>query len=511
MAPGRASPYGKPVRDQAMNRSLGLNRGLLTVEGPNLQSGLRRAIIAAIAARRLQPGQQMPPSRVLAAQLGIARNTVTAVYEELATRGFLASVTRRGYFVTGQVAEAPSDADDAGPEAAESERAPAAPDWPSRMAVRVSEWRHITKPADWQSYRFPFIYGQVDPEFFPLAAWRSASRDALGRAAVNWWAADNTDEDDPLLIEQIRRQILPRRGILARPNEVLITLGSQEGLYLLSRLLVRPGDGVGIENPGYADARHIFSLSAGQVRDLPVDADGVRTGPAFDGLSLAVVTPSRHCPTGAPLSAERRAWLLDWAARADALLIEDDYEGEMVADSALTALKASDAAGRVIYLGTFSKIIAPGMRLGYMVAPAPLIAEARALRRLMHRSPPLNNQRLTALFMVEGYYQGLVRQLRSELRRRHDLASAHLARRLPGLQTAGAAGGSSVWLRCPPGVRGPALAEGARARGVLFEDGDPFFSAPPRDKHIRLGLSAIAAERIGPGVDALADALDEAF
>jgi GntR family transcriptional regulator / MocR family aminotransferase len=488
-----------------MTHSFRLDRGLLALEGANLQSSLRRAIIAAITARRLQPNQQIPPSRVLAQQLGIARNTVTAVYEDLATRGFLVSVERRGYFVAGQVDEALATG--AGGEGDEHVQAV---DWTARLAARVSGWRHITKPADWQSYRFPFVYGQVDPEFFPLAAWRSASRDALGRAAVNWWAADNTDEDDPLLIEQIRRHVLPRRGILARPNEVLITLGAQQGLYLLSRLLVRPGDVVGIETPGYTDARHIFGLSAGQVRDLPVDGEGVRTGAAFDGVSLAVVTPSCHCPTGVPLSAERRAWLLDWASRADGLLIEDDYEGEMVADNSLTAMKGGDDAGRVIYLGTFSKVIAPGMRLGYMVGPAPLIAEARALRRLMHRSPPLNNQRLTAIFMVEGYYQGLVRQLRGEIQRRRDLALDGLARRLPGLETVEGAGGSAIWVRCPPQVRAEALGVGARLRGVLYEDGEPFFSDPPADKRLRLGLSAIAAERIDPGLEALADALEEA-
>ncbi|MDR3506660.1 MAG: PLP-dependent aminotransferase family protein [Caulobacteraceae bacterium] len=488
-----------------MDHSLGLNRGLLAGEGANLQSGLRRAIIAAITARRLQPNQQIPPSRVLAQQLGIARNTVTAVYEDLATRGFLRSVERQGYFVAGE-------------EAIEALEAPgtnlggAQPlDWSARLATRVSEWRHITKPADWQSYRYPFVYGQVDPEFFPLAAWRSASRDALGRAAVNWWAADNTDEDDPLLIEQIRRHILPRRGILARPGEVLITLGAQQGLYLLSRLLVRSGDVVGVESPGYTDARHIFSLSAGEVRDLPVDSGGVRVGPAWDGVSAAVVTPSCHCPTGYPLAADRRAWLLDWASRNDGLLIEDDYEGEMVADNSLTALKANDSAGRVIYLGTFSKVIAPGMRLGYMVGPAPLIAEARALRRLMHRSPPLNNQRLTAIFMVEGYYQGLVRQLRGEIQRRRDHAWEGLSRMAPELILPEGSRGSSIWLRCPPQVRGDVLDAAARARGVLFESGDPFFSTPPQDMHLRLGLSTIAYDRIEPGLEALASALEESL
>ena len=486
----------------ALNQSLGLNRASLASNGMGLQSSLRRAIVDAISARRLEPRQQMPPSRVLAAQLGIARNTVSAVYDDLATRGFLVSVERRGYFVA-------NDVTNLGGRHSQLEAVEPSLNWSDRLTTNVADWRHIRKPADWQSYRYPFLYGQVDPELFPLSAWRQASRDAMGRTAVNWWAADNTTEDDPLLLEQICRHILPRRGILARPNEVLITLGSQEGLYLLSRLLVRQGDMVGVENPGYTDARHIFRLSDGEIRDLPVDEKGVLTGEAFDGLSMAVLTPGCHCPTGAVLASDRRAWLLDWASRTNGLLIEDDYEGEMVSDDSITALKSGDQAGRVIYLGTFSKVIAPGVRLGYMVGSAPLIAEARAIRRLMHRSAPLNNQRLTATFMVEGYYQGLVRQLRSEISARREEASSHLSRHLPALEPAGAGRGSAIWVRTPEGVLEANFDAAARGRGVLFESGDPFFSSPPARTYLRLGLSTIARERIAPGLEELARALDD--
>jgi GntR family transcriptional regulator/MocR family aminotransferase len=444
----------------------------------------------------------MPPSRTLASQLGIARNTVSCVYEELATRGFLTSVQRRGYFVAEDLSVTFQDPPASPPSCS--------PDWRRKLTCNASEWRHIVKPADWQGYRFPFLYGQVDPNLFPLAAWRQASRDALGRTAVNWWAADNTTEDDPLLVEQICRHILPRRGILARPNEVLVTLGAQEGLYLLSRLLVSNGDVVGLENPGYTDARHIFRLSAATTRDLPVDDHGVVVGAAFDGLSLAVITPSCQCPTGAILSQDRRQWLLDWANRNDALLIEDDYEGEMVCDDVVTAVKSRDRSGRVIYLGTFSKVMAPGVRLGYMVGPAPLIREARALRRLMHRSAPLNNQRLAATFMVEGHYQGLVRHLRAEIAARREEAVRRLADSAPALELAGVGRGSALWVRLPPGVSEARLDAAAKARGVLFESGDSFFSSSPDRVHVRLGLSTIARERIGPGIQLLADALEEA-
>jgi len=474
--------------------------------GQTIQGALRQSIVGAIGDGRLAPGQQMPPSRALAEQMGVARNTVIAVYEELVARGYLISTERRGYFVEGNaghlaVSERAVNENEAGP-------APRAQtDWTERFAITPAAWRNISKPTNWQDYRFPFIYGQVDPELFPIAVWRACSRDALGRSAVNYWAADHAVDDDPLLIEQICRQLLPQHGVFARPEEVLITLGSQHGLYLLSQLLVRPGEWVGIEDPGYTDARNIFSLSRGKVRSVPVDEGGLRLGPWLDKLGYLVVTPAHQCPTMVTMPNDRRQALLDWARATDAILIEDDYEGETRFEAAMPALKSQDRDGRVIYLGTLSKVLAPGVRIGFMVAPAAVIREARALRRLMHRSAPLNNQRTTAIFLAEGHCQGLVRTLRNALKDRWEAICAAVAVELPDFQRSPSVGGSSIWLTCPPDIDPKALLEKAAQRGVLFEPGDPFYAAPPGSGHLRLGFSSIPASRIPDGVRALAEAV----
>ena len=169
----------------------------------SLQSQLLRAIVDAIHDGQLGAGQQMLPSRQLASELGIARNTVTAVYEELVSRGYLEARARKGYFVQDQLAS-------------EFTRLMARPrpsgfDWKNRFTRRPSELNQIIKPSNWQDYRYPFVCGQVDPTLFPFNTWRACSRESLGRQSIDWWVADRADEDDPALIEQLRRQI-PRRG-----------------------------------------------------------------------------------------------------------------------------------------------------------------------------------------------------------------------------------------------------------------------------------------------------------
>jgi GntR family transcriptional regulator/MocR family aminotransferase len=319
--------------------------------------------------------------------------------------------------------------------------------------------------------------------------------------------ADHITEDDPLLVEQLRRHVLPRRGILARGDEILITLGSQHGFYLIAQLLFGPGTAVGVEEPGYPDMRNIAALHAGKVRHLPVDAEGLVPSPGLDGLTALILSPGHHCPTMATLSPARRQALLGWARSAGAVLIEDDYEGDF--GGGAPALIAEGGAGTVLHLGSFSKVLAPGIRLGFLVGPAAFVAEARALRRLMHRNTPLNVQRTMALFLAEGHYGGLTARLRAAvLERRLALISA-IRRHLPAFQLAETTGGSSVWLRCPPGLTAEALQRAAARQGVLVEPGDVFFSDPATAPAcIRLGISSITIEQIEPGIRRLAVVAD---
>ncbi|TQS74084.1 PLP-dependent aminotransferase family protein [Rhodobacteraceae bacterium] len=458
-----------------------------------LQKQLRQAMVSAIHDGRIQPGQQLPSSRVLAQGLGVGRNTVTAAYDELIARGYLQARARRGIFVA-QKPVPPVKAIQG-----------VSVDWARHLRLRPSRFEDIRKPLAWQAYPFPFINGQVDPALFPLPAWRACSRDMMGRAALDWWAADRAVEDDPMLIEEIRRQILPQRGIFARAEEILITLGAQEGLYLAARLLAGPDSRIGVERPGYPDAQFLVAMTGSTCVDLPVDNEGARVPDAAcareaGGLDLAVLTPGAQCPTMITMSAARRTRWLERAQKDDFLIVEDDYEGEVGFASA-RALKAQDAAGRVIYLGTLSKVLAPGVRMGFMVAPAAFVREARWLRRIMHRSAPLNNQRTTAIFLAEGHYQTLVRRLRSAHAERWHQVNAQLTRDLPGfLPPAPCHGGSSIWLELPDGMANTDLLQGALAQGVAFELGDAFTAPGNAGRFIRLGLSCIPTQSVGEGV-----------
>jgi GntR family transcriptional regulator/MocR family aminotransferase len=202
---------------------------------------------------------------------------------------------------------------------------------------------------------------------------------------------------------------------------------------------------------------------------------------------------------------ERRAQILSLAAQEDFLIVEDDYEGE-VSFARDQALKAQDREGRVLYLGTLSKVLAPGVRLGFMVAPEEVVTEARWLRRLMHRSVPLNNQRAAAIFLAEGHYLALVRKLRTEHAERWYRVMEHLETLMPGFKAPDPCqGGASVWLECPEGVDGRELITQAAAQGVIFESGDPFVPPEEAGRFLRLGLSLIETDAIVPGMRILGD------
>lgn len=472
-------------------------------EYASLQAQIRQALVSAILDGALGRDEPVPSTRKMAKVLGVSRNTVVIAYQGLIDDGYLTARERSGYYVSdkalaGTVPPPPP----AHPAAAET----TGRSWQARLNLVPSRQENISKPLDWQSYAYPFIYGQVDHTLFPLAEWRDCARQALGRRWLGAWTNDTWAHDDPLLVEQIRRRILPRRGIIAADDEILVTLGAQNALYLAASLLVGPRTRTVMEEPGFPDMRNIFSLMTAHVVLGAVDAEGLVPGSALERADVAYVTPSHQFPTTVTMPLERRLALLDKAAAHDFLIIEDDYEFETnYVNEPCPALKSLDDHDRVIYIGSLSKTLFPGLRLGFMVAPKPFIDEARALRRLMVRHAPNNNQRTAALFLSLGHHDTLIRRLNRAYRARWEAMGAALNRYLPQSSQSPAFGGTSFWVKGPDGLDSEALAATAREHGVLIEPGRVNFGARERPRNcFRLGFSSIGEERIEPGIALLA-------
>ncbi|MEM9148174.1 MAG: PLP-dependent aminotransferase family protein [Pseudomonadota bacterium] len=469
-----------------------------------LQAQIRELLIASIAGGQLEPKAPVPSTRAMAHRLGVSRNTVTLAYQALVAEGFLVSRERSGFYVD------PAAIEGLAPTPPSLAR-PAAPEinWDDRAAKDLREARFIQRPRDWATYPYSFIYGQVDHAVFPIAEWRDSMRQAMGKRWLDAWTVDQYGEDDPLLLEEIARRILPRRGIAARPEQILVTMGAQNALYLVAALLVDRDRACAIEDPGYPDLRAMLSLRAGKVVPIPTDDDGMLVDERLTEVALAFVTPSHHYPTTVTMGLARRRALLETAADNDLLVVEDDYEFETnYMGQPRPALKSLDREGRVIYVGSLSKTVMPGLRLGFVVADAALIERLRTLRRLMLRHPPGNNQRAAALFMANGHYDVLVRRIHRVYRARWQAMSDALGARLPGWAQVPGFGGSSFWLTGPQGFQSSVVAERALADGVLSEPAGAFFADPAHgERHLRLGFSSIDAERIGEGIRRLAEAI----
>jgi GntR family transcriptional regulator/MocR family aminotransferase len=472
-----------------------------TDSGQTLQAQIRQAIVAAILDRQIAASMPLPSCRILAEKLGVARGTVVLAFQQLVDQGFLVARERRGHFVNPEVLATPAKPHAKGGDLGSEV------DWKALRQYAASDMPPPAKHENWIKASYPFVYGQFDPALFPTAEWRECNRMALAVLEIRNWAADMVDRDDPLLIEQIQARLLPRRGIFANPDEIIVTLGAQNALYMLATLLMTKGTKVAMEDPGYPDARSIFRLAGADIRPVPVDRNGLVTSFIPDEARFIFATPSHHCPTMVPLSAERRQDLLARATRNDQIIIEDGYDSQLLDAAPQQALKSSDRAGRVIYVGSLSKTLAPGLRMGYIVAPAELIAELRALRRFMLRHPPANNQRAVALFLSLGHHEALVRRLSTAFEERRKRLAQAIGAFLPEWRSTAPAGGTSLWLEGPRGTDARRLAESAAARGVIIEPGDRFFDQQPHPPHyLRLGISSIALQHIEPGIRELATA-----
>ncbi len=460
---------------------------------------LRAAILAEINSGSFSPGSALPSSRSLAEHLGVSRSTVNLTYQELTAEGFLVATERVGYSVHPDLGRHDRDA------AVEPRRV----DWDSRVVDYQDFLVHLRKPEGRHSRQYPFVVGAPDPELFPAAEWGRAMRATMEAEHLAALIYDHIDTDDPMLVDQLCSVVLPARGIQVQPDQVLVTMGTQNGLHLAAAALVHPGERVAVENPGYPDSAHIFVRAGADVVPCPVDDDGIDLDAVDKPVSLAIVTPGHHYPTNVTLSAARRSQLLAQADADDMIIIEDDHNSELRhVGQPVPSLKSLDRSGRVVHLGSFSKYFGPGLRLGYVVAEPALIAKMRDLRRYMIRHPPGQITRTMALFIERGDYARALKRVRSTIRERWEIAAASVDEHL-GWGVSCPAGGASLWLPGPEGLDAMSLVEEAAHQGLYIESGASCFLTDPVPNNIvRLGLSGISTESIEPGIRRLARVVD---
>ena len=463
------------------------------------EQGVTRRIIAAIKQRihggEYRPGDRLPSSRALAIEWGVSRTTVTAAYAQLIAEGYLLNRPGARAVVARGLAAVPMPRADA----------PARARALSGFAVRLLA---LPVPARFHTYRVADLrYGDLNGADFPMLAWRRA----LNRASLR--RVERLRYSDPqgsiALREALQSYLWRSRGISCAPEQIVVVNGSQQGLDLCARLLLDPGDSFVMEDPGYVLARHAFIASGGVTIPAAVDREGIRAE-GLPAARLAYVTPSHQYPLGSVLSAARRRALLDWAAKAGAVIVEDDYDGEYRHGVAPIPPLQASAPDKVIYLGTVSKTLSPTLRLGYLVVPpdlGPIFAEAK---RLTDRHTPLLEQEALAGFLSSGAYERHIRSIRRRNAERRAALLQALAEECGArLTVTGADTGLHVvaWLNGVPAERETAVVEAAREAGIgLYPIGPLYASGTerPAEAGFVIGYAAHDVEVIRRGIAGLA-------
>lgn len=434
---------------------------VLPPEGPRAR-GIYTAMRRLIEEGRLPPGAKLPPTRALAQQLGVARGAVVAGFEMLVADGFAEARVGDGTFVAGVVPRLqPAPVGTAQPFAAlnlPGDLGLAFPDPQSMGELRRLLNRHLARPA-------ASLFYYADPR------------------------------GDAGLRAEIAAYLRMARGLRLHADQVILTSGTQGALDLIARAVLRPGDAVWMEDPGYPSGKAAFADQT--LIPVPVDAEGLDVA-AGRALCLqaraAYVTPSHQFPLGVAMTMRRRLALLDWAAEQGAWVIEDDYDSEFRFTGApLSALQGMDGGGRVIYVGTFSKALMPGLRLGYLVLPEPLLAPALSLRRRADRAPSALAEGALADFLAKGHFAAHLRRARRRVRQARDALVAELA--AAGRPVMPPDQGLHLTLPLPADTDDRAIAQAARATGFGARALSPMYL---RQGHpgLVLGFSGHAPEAL---------------
>ncbi|MFZ6031024.1 MAG: PLP-dependent aminotransferase family protein [Chloroflexota bacterium] len=467
-----------------------------------IETWLRQNILSG----HLPAETRLPATRALAEQLGVSRITVKNAYAILESDGVL--IAREG---SGTYVAAPT------PESTAAGQA-AAPDWPLWQLDATAEGR---QPAGREFYTSPSdrtglisFTGVGDSRHFPLKDFAKVLQEVLRRDGVAALTYGGFDGGYPPLRETIV-QVLASQGIQAHAPEVLITSGSQQALALVCQVLLKPGDAVLVEKPTYNLALELFQGLQLKIIGLAVDEWGMQVERLEPLLQrhhprLIYTIPNFQNPSGSCLSGARRRQLLALAARYNIPILEDDFAGDLRYEGrAQPAIKALDSNGQVIFAGTFSKMLMPGLRVGYLLANGPIFERLVQQKRSQDLTTSTLMQRTLERYVTIGSYQAHLRRATRLYRQRRDAMLAAIRHHLPGtVDFFSPQGGLFLWLKLPHGVSSSELLLRALAAGVEFAPGGRFFAEPQEgEAFLRLNFAARTPEEIGTGMERLARAL----
>ena len=466
-----------------------------------------------VLAKRLLPGRRLPSTRVLAARLGVSRTSVSAAYEQLMAEGYLEGRAGSGTFVS---AHLPDDlaghiARPGGVPTGSQTPLPTGEEFLSTRGQLLAALRP-PKPAARQD----LAPGLADLREFPFALWARLLRRSWRRPAAHIAAShDPAGYGD---LRQVIADYLSReRGVIAHRDQVMIVSGAQQAIQLAAHALTDVGQKVLVEDPGYDGVRGALLGAGLQLVSVPVDDQGLDItsyAAAHDGAKLVCVAPSNQYPLGVTMSLPRRLALLDWAQAQQAWIIEDDYDSEFRYDGRpLAALQGLDNARRVLYIGSFSKVMFPSLRLGYLVLPSNLVAAFRSLRGALDDHPSMLAQQALHDFFVEGHFAAHLRRMRRAYSLRRQAMVMALKADLPDyLEVASVQAGMHLvaFLRPSTGLRDVAVAAAAEQLGLSLIAISPLYRRQPARQGLLIGFAAAHETDIPALVSRLAAAIKAA-
>jgi GntR family transcriptional regulator/MocR family aminotransferase len=478
---------------------ISIDRDLSASVTAQLASGLRELILSG----RLTPGVRLPSSRTFAKDQGVSRTTAVTVYEQLMAEELIYSRVGAGAYVSETLDQERPVQPQQVPVLAD-----AAPPRLARLSVEASE-QYFPRLSHPEVPR-PFVTGMPANDEFPMALW--------ARLSAQYWRQSRhmvLAYPDPVGLYDLRRAISSHlkanRGIVCEPDDIFVFNGAQDAFNRIGQMLLNPGDKVWFENPGPIGARNSLVSSGASLVPVPVDdqgidvSAGIRLCPEF---RMAFVTPARQHPLGVTMSLGRRLELLNAAGRCGAWIVEDDYDGEFYyAGHPVPTLKSVDTTGRVIYVGTFSKVMFAALRLGYVVAPPELAKIFRRIAGATMQGVPSSLQSIMARFMEQGHFNAHLRRMRRIYAERHTALIKAATEHLEGLlEVQPTTTGFQTLGRLPGDLDEDEVAARALDRNIILSPISRF-SLAPAQKGLILGFSAVPSRATTTAVQDLADLL----